>query len=496
MPIFLAYSSLIMAYLYAAFGLFFLLIVYLWHVNRGMSGAPPDALRLTGQPWTPDDIRKAYEKVQTSPTDVSKVLPPKQGRRYIVIGGSGLVGGWIVQHLLMRGEDPEAIRLLDLREPTQALIVKSKVQFIQTDVASSDSVNKAFNFPWPSSHVAKLPLTVFHTVAYINASERKEDFMSVYQAVNINGTRLVLEAAKRAGATCLVATSSGSVGITPCSFFISPLSRWPTNIFQILSKPNYFDASLPLSAYGSCYAYSKALAESYVLSSHSSNMKTGCIRPGHAIYGAGVSNVSSISWSYLSRGGSPTWLSDIVTNFVNAQNVSIAHLAYEAALLSGKDVGGRTYYVTDPGGPVYYGDLYTVLSTLAHKDTPTNFPRIPTVPMLLLAYLIEAYILLRTRFLPKLPPITGDLAIITPAMFDMSTVHTVYDNQLAMDEINYNPPIGTMEGLCLQMLDWNNKVEQGIIEKGDLRPRESKIEALGGIVDISVPVVAEVNEKR
>lgn len=101
---------------------------------------------------------------------------------------------------------------------------------------------------------------------------------------------------------------------------------------------------------------------------------------------------------------------------------------------------------------MFYGDLYTTLNTPAHKETPTIFPRIPAVPILLMAYVIEAYILLRARFLPMLPRITGDIAMITPAIFNMSTVHTVYDNRLAREEIGYEPPIGTLEGLCLQML--------------------------------------------
>jgi nucleoside-diphosphate-sugar epimerase len=483
-----------MAFLYIVIGVLSLLITYLWHVERGMSGTPPDAAKLPREYWTPKDVRIGYEKTRSSPTNVSEHLPPKLGRRYIVVGGSGLVGGSIVQHLLLRGEDSEAIRILDLREPTQSLILESKVRFIKTDVTSSESVNEAFAAAWPSSRVAKLPLTIFHTVAYINPSERKQDFMAIYQAVNVDGTRHVLEAAKGAGATCLVATASGTVGMKPPSYFISPFTRWSKNALQILSEPEPFNANLPISGYNSCYSYSKAVAESYVLGANSPSLRTGCVRPGHAIYGAGVSNVSSISWSYLSRGGSPTWLFGMVTNFVNAQNVSIAHLAFEASILSDKDVSGRTYYVTDPGLPVYYGDLYTVLNTLAHKDTPTNFPKIPAVPVLLIGYIIETYMLVRARYLHGLPPITGDIAMMTPAIFNMSTVHVVYDNRLAMEEIGYRPPISTMEGLCLQMLEWNGKVDQRIIKKGGMGPRESKIQTHGGSVSVNVPVVAEVNK--
>jgi nucleoside-diphosphate-sugar epimerase len=137
----------------------------------------------------------------------------------------------------------------------------------------------------------------------------------MYQAVNINGTKHVLEAAQKIGATVAIVTASGSIGVQPPSFFLSPFARWPVRIFQIVGKVKASTSTGSLSDYGSCYAYSKAVAESHVLASNnSSGLRTGCIRPGHAIYGAGVSNVSSISWSYLSRGGSPSWLWDCVTN--------------------------------------------------------------------------------------------------------------------------------------------------------------------------------------
>ena len=165
--------------------------------------------------------------------------------------------------------------------------------------------------------------------------------------------------------------------------------------------------------------------------------------------------------------------------------MSIAHLAYEKALLDGKDVGGKTYYVTDPNPPMYYGDLYTMLSTMAHKDTPCAFPKIPALPMLLIGYVIETWMLMRARYLNFLPPITGDIAMITPAMFNMSTVHIVYDNTSAREEIGYNPPIETMEGLCLQMLEWNAKVEKGIIEKGGLVHRSG---SAGISAAVPVPV--------
>lgn len=80
---------------------------------------------------------------------------------------AGLSGGWVVQHLLMRGEDPKAIRILDLVANSRPEVVSADVAFHKTDVSDTKSVAAAFDAPWPAS-VKDLPLTVFHTVAMIN----------------------------------------------------------------------------------------------------------------------------------------------------------------------------------------------------------------------------------------------------------------------------------------------------------------------------------------
>lgn len=66
------------------------LALYLYHVNRGMTEVPEEARLLSPRRWTVEEIKEAYRKAIESPVDVSKSLPPKQHRRYIVVGGSGL----------------------------------------------------------------------------------------------------------------------------------------------------------------------------------------------------------------------------------------------------------------------------------------------------------------------------------------------------------------------------------------------------------------------
>lgn len=64
-------------------------VLYLHHVNRAMNEVPEEARLVSPRRWTVDEIKAAYVKNKASPVDVIEALPPKQQRRYIVVGGSG-----------------------------------------------------------------------------------------------------------------------------------------------------------------------------------------------------------------------------------------------------------------------------------------------------------------------------------------------------------------------------------------------------------------------
>lgn len=78
-----------MAWLWIITGFLTLTVLYLYHVNRGMTGTHPEALKLSPHRWTEEEIRQTYEKRQRNPIDVKPYLPIKTGRRYVVAGGSG-----------------------------------------------------------------------------------------------------------------------------------------------------------------------------------------------------------------------------------------------------------------------------------------------------------------------------------------------------------------------------------------------------------------------
>ena len=382
------------------------------------------------------------------------------------------MGGWIVQQLLLRGEDPAAIRILDLRAPSRPEALKNNVDFISTDVSSAESVISAFTAPWPRS-VAQLPLTVLHTVAFIGASDRHPLALGIYERVNLEGTRNVLAASQAAGCSIFISTSSGSISTTP-PVYLPWVPRLTTKDYvQILpnAEPTRHTLSSPLESFGSCYAYSKARAEALVRSANDpkTSFRTGCIRPAHAIYGHGCDNLNNLSFDYLRRGWSPTWITDIVNHFVDARNVSAAHLWYEDAFLKQEQnntdtVGGKAYAVTDPNPPVTYGHLYRLLTLLAHPSNPCDFPKIPPIPILLIAHVVEFYSLLRLRWgglLGKyLPALKGDLAAMQPAIYNMCTAHFIYDDSMARREIGYRAVVGTLRGLCDSVVEFNGKVEE------------------------------------
>lgn len=55
--------------------------------------APGELEGITGPPFSPEAVCEVAEKLSRDPISIDGVLPPKTGRRYIVVGGVGI--GWI-----------------------------------------------------------------------------------------------------------------------------------------------------------------------------------------------------------------------------------------------------------------------------------------------------------------------------------------------------------------------------------------------------------------
>ncbi|KAI0095429.1 NAD(P)-binding protein [Hypoxylon sp. NC0597] len=441
------------------------LLLYLFRVNQLLSGTPDEVRKLSGSRWTPNQLKETYRRLQEKPIDYTNKLPPKLERRYVVTGGSGLVGGFIVLQLLARGNPPESIRIIDIRKTERNDMrtgPATEVEFVQTDITSPHSVEAAFARPWHPS-VAHLPMTVFHTAAVILASERSKYQYAFPEAVNVRGTKNVLEAARKAGADIFSSTSSASISIRPVEPFVVPWARSPRHFWQILDVKD-FDAPLrDREGYFANYPASKAVAERFVCGANSEGFRTGCIRPANGVYGNPTDNTVG---DPLSRRVLPTWVPHIVQSFVHGANVAIAHLQHEAVLsrpwLESARSAGRPFVVTDPNPPITYSDLYTAIRTLSVH--PFQTIKVPPVVMLLLAHAVEMYGDLPYKYplLRKvLPELKGDIRHLKPGIFSICTHLVAFNDEagkpVSQGGLGYTGVLTTLEGVTLEILEWNKE---------------------------------------
>ncbi|KAM0330081.1 hypothetical protein ACHAQA_004252 [Verticillium albo-atrum] len=369
------------------------LLIWAWKVNRGMFVTPPEALKhATDSPWTDEAAKETFKRIEQKPCDWGSHLPPKLDRRYVIVGGSGLVGGQIVLQLLQRGQPPSSIRIIDFAPPARDELQTpsaSQVDYAKADISSEASTLAAFTKSWPSSS-AGLPLTVFHTAAAIRPSERHPLVYDRLARVNVGGTANVISAAKHAGADVLIFTSSCSVSLRPVTWFSPLWRRWPTNYVQTMTEDDFFAPLRGREDFFSNYARSKAEAERLVCAADSpeSGLRTGAIRPGNGIYGGAGDPLISATVQLPSL---PTFTAPWVQNWVHAGNVSLAHLLLEAALLGPHadkaHIAGRPFLVTDSGAPLRFKDFYTAMQAVSATSPVIHYP--PPVLMLAVARLIE-----------------------------------------------------------------------------------------------------------
>ncbi|KAF9231553.1 hypothetical protein BU15DRAFT_90883 [Melanogaster broomeanus] len=400
-----------------------LIFVYGVLNDRKLHQRPSEAEVLSSIRFTPQCVLTAAKALSEEPIVIDHFLPPKTGRRYIVVGGAGFLGGWIVLQLLQQGEDPKRIRIIDMRPPVRPDLrtrLAQQVALIQVDISDEAAVSKAFKAPWPdaSTTESKPEITVFHMAANICFYERVLALLPRSTKVNHLDTLNIINCSKEIGATTLIYTSSASVSKQP-QFFVQHLPKHHHDFF-------------------SNYAASKAAAEMAVHtvdkshSGQSCTLRTGCIRPGNGVFGPGGDTLCT-------------------------------HLCYGQRLIelgrgsSNPDIGGQAFTITDPGPPVTYGNIYTALCTL---DNEIVFPALSTSLMLGIAHIIKAIYVTkallstsdsffgRTLF-NLIPTISGDVINLQPSLFALISVHVIFDDSRArLSPGVYNGRYTTLQGLC------------------------------------------------
>lgn len=154
----------------------------------------------------------------------------------------------------------------------------------------------------------------------------------------------------------------------------------------------------------------------------------------------------------------------MIQNWVHAENISLAHLLYESALLQPSyKGGGRAFVISDPNPPIAFGDLYKVLNLLTGCQTVF----IPPIIILIMAWIMEYYCLfvyfVGSRFGMREP--TGDLYMLQPSVLSSSTTHQHSSDMPARQSVKngglgYKGGCTTLEGMCHQVRVWKNDTEE------------------------------------
>ena len=239
-----------------------------------------------------------------------------RGKRCLVIGGAGNLGGCIVRMLL---EEGAAVKCFDLAAYCGHR--EQDVHSVQGSVTDRGALDGA---------MAGMEV-VFHTASIIDLRPRPSLRM---QSVNVGGTFEVVQAAKLQGVHTLVYTASLEV--------VSGMDE------RGVEEPlRGVDEGAPIPVQHRLpYAATKAAAERLVLAAHGPGLRTCSIRPGY-IMGAGCIGQRLELDRTAQRGGYyvtakvPARLSTVA-----AKNCALAHL--RAAERAGRaDVGGHAFFVRD-----------------------------------------------------------------------------------------------------------------------------------------------------
>lgn len=249
----------------------------------------------------------------------------------LVTGGSGYFGSLLVARLQARGS---RVRVLDLRDtPDRA----ADVEFLAGDIRDRSAVRTA---------VEGVDV-IFHNVAQVPLARDE----ALLRSVNVDGTRLLLDAAAAARVAKVVHTSSSAVFGVPEANPVLPTT---------VPKPE------------EAYGHAKLAAEWACLDRARAGLDVSIVRP-RTILGHGRLGIFGILFDWIADGADPIVLGDGRNRyqFVHADDLA------DACIAAGSTSGPGVFNI----GSDRFGTMAETLAHLcAHAGTGSRVRRLPAAP--------------------------------------------------------------------------------------------------------------------
>lgn len=319
----------------------------------------------------------------------------------LVTGGGGFLGRYIVEQLLMHGEQ---VRVLGRSRYPE--LEKLNVECVQGDLRERADVEKA----------VKGCEVVYHVAALAGIWGRWKD----YHGINVLGTQNVIDACLAWNVERLVYCSSPSV------------------TFNGTDQKGVDESAAYPETWLAHYPHSKALGEQAVLAAHRPGTLATCALRPHLIWGPRDQHliprlIERAKTGKLRIVGDGKNLVDMV--FV--ENAAAAHVQAASALASDPEkAGGKAYFITQ-GAPVRLWDWINEILALDGQP-PVRKQVSANVAYYAGAVMESAYKMIGR--MNEEPRMTRFLA-------RQLATHHYFDISAARHDLGYSPKVSTEEGM-------------------------------------------------
>ncbi|XP_068441188.1 sterol-4-alpha-carboxylate 3-dehydrogenase, decarboxylating isoform X2 [Clinocottus analis] len=323
-------------------------------------------------------------------------------KRCAIIGGSGFLGRHLVEKLLDRGY---SVSVFDIRQSYEL----PGVTFHLGDLCDKQAVLLA----------VKDVSLVFHCASPAPASDDRR----LFERVNIQGTRTVIEACVEAGVQKLVLTSSASV------VFEGKDVKNGSEHLPYAKKPIDY------------YTETKIEQEKLVLEAcdKEKGFLTVAIRP-HGIFGPRDPQLVPILVDAARRGKMKFIIGDgtNLVDFTFVENVVHGHILAAEHLRPDSPICGNSYHITNDEPVRFWDFMSEVLVGLGYAAPRYHLPYTLVYGLALLLWLLALI----------LHPLMSFKPTFTPMRVALAGTHHYYSCDRAKRDMGYKPVVSLKDGIA------------------------------------------------